>query len=493
MGARAALRYERIADIIEQQIASGALRPAERVPSLRAMSRQAGVSVGTVVQAYMHLERRGLIETRPRSGYFVAAPRGVERAAPSAKRSRSRTPRKVAPKVVDALLASLARDDLIALNSAVTASAARLNGRLNSITRAVLRDLPQLPNVFLTPPGHEGLRRQIAKRMAPTGLAVEPDDVVITNGTMEALTLSLGVLCRPGDTVLVESPTYFGILQMLEHLGLKTVEVPNPAGSGLDADALEYVISGAPVACALLQSSFNNPTGAATPDDVKRRIVDVLARRGIPLIEDDIYGDLHFGNERPKPFAAFDDSGGVITCGSISKSVALGYRIGWAISPRYPTELSRAKFASSVACPTLQQHVVARYLETGSHDRHLKRVRESLAAGCRRFIELIETEFPAGTRVSNPAGGVVLWLELPRSVDGLELFHAALAERIGIAPGLIFSASGGYRNFVRLSAGVPFTADVEHALATLGRLARSRVTSDRRTTRGSGRAAATRG
>lgn len=470
MAAGTELRYARIADSIEQQVATGALRPADRLPSLRAMSRQAGVSVGTVVQAYMHLERRGLVEARPRSGYFVAGPQHVERAAPSSKRTRSRKPRGVAPKVVDTVLASLNRTDLVALNSAVTASAARLNGRLNSLTRAVVRESPELPNVFLPPPGHDGLRREIAKRAAAAGIDATPEDVVITNGTMEAITLSLGVLCRPGDTVLVESPTYFGILQVLEHLRLKVVEVPNCARRGIDAEALERVVAATPVAAALLQSSFNNPTGAATPDTAKQHIVEVLAKHRIPLIEDDIYGDLHFARERPKPFSAWDTDGGVITCGSISKSVALGYRIGWAISPRYPTELMRAKFCSSVACPTLQQHVIARYLEAGTHERHLRRVRENLVENCRRFIAAIESSFPAGTCVSRPAGGVVLWLELPRGVDGNELFHAALAERIGIAPGIIFSAKADYRNFIRLSAGVRMTAEVEAALGRLAEL-----------------------
>src|SRR5690606_509406 len=362
--------------------------------------------------------------------------------------------------------------DLVALNSAVTNPASRLNGRLNGLTRRVLRELPNLPNVFMMPPGHEPLRREIAKRMALCGASVDPEDVVITNGTMEAIALALGVVCRPGDTVLVESPTYFGILQLLEHLRLKVIEVPNHPERGIDAGALEYAVSGTKVAAAVLQSSFNNPTGASTPDAEKRRIVEILEARDIPLIEDDIYGDLHFGNERPKPFAAFDRSGSVITCASISKSVALGFRIGWVAAPRFTTELVRAKFCTSVATPTLQQHVVARYLAEGLHDRHLRRVREELSMNVQRFTQAIAAAFPPGTCVSRPRGGVVLWLELPKHVDGLSLFHAALAHRIGIAPGLIFSATGNYLNFIRLSAGVQLGADIRRAIEVLGGLAR---------------------
>jgi DNA-binding transcriptional MocR family regulator len=464
------LEYERVAEIIERQIDGGALRARERVPSLRTMSRHANVSVGTVVQAYLQLERRGLIETRPRSGYFVAPRRAAELPSPSAMKSASRRPLGVAREVIDTVLESFGRTDLVALNSALAAAAGRVNGRLNALTRRALRESPGLPNVLSPAMGYEPLRREIAKRMALAGLDVAHDDVVITNGTMEALALSLGVLCSPGDAVLVESPTYFGVLQLLQHMRLKVVEVPSNAATGIDAAALEIALARTKVAAAVLQSSFNNPNGAVTPDAAKKRIVDLLARRAIPLIEDDIYGDLHFGKERPRPFAAFA-TGDVVTCGSLSKSVAIGYRVGWAISVRHTTAIARAKFCSSVASVTLQQDVAARYFAAGQHDRHLRRVCAALSASCRRFAATIAEHFPSGTKVSSPAGGVVVWVELPKDVDGVELFHAALEHGIGIAPGIIFSANADYRNFIRLSAGVAWTPAIEKALRMLGRLA----------------------
>lgn len=468
------LEYQRVAGIIEMQIEGGSLRPRDRVPSLREMSRQTGVSVGTVVQAYQTLEARGLIETRPRSGYFVASDRARDHAHPTGRSRKSRRPQSVSREVIDTVLESFGRSDLVALNSAMAASAGRINGRLNALTRQTLRELPALPNVMSTPPGHEPLRRAIARRLALTGMEISHDDVVITNGTMEALALALGVLCKPGDTVLVESPTYFGLLQLLQHMRLRVVEVANRAGTGIDVEALEYVLAGTKVAAALLQSSFNNPTGAETPGDAKAAIVALLDRFGVPLIEDDIYGDLHFGRERPRPFAAYSDSGNTITCGSISKSTAIGYRVGWAISQQHTTALARAKFCTSVGNATLQQHVAARYFESGGHDRHLRIVCAELEANCRRFAEVVAGSFPPGTRVSSPAGGVVLWVELPGQADSVDLFHAALADRIGIAPGIIFSAKADYRNYIRLSAGVAWTPAVADALRRLGRLAAGR-------------------
>ena len=387
----------------------------------------------------------------------------------------SRRPRGVARQVIDTVLESFSRTDLVAMNSALAASAGRINGRLNALTRKVLRESPSLPNVMSVPPGHEPLRREIAKRVALAGVDAGDEDIVITNGTMEGLALSLAVLCSPGDTVLVETPTYFGVLQLLEHLRLKVVEVANRPGVGIDVDALEYILGGTKVAAALLQSSFNNPTGVLTPDAAKRRIVRLLDKHGVPLIEDDIYGDLHFDEERPRPFAAFGGSGNIVTCGSLSKSIAIGYRVGWAVSPRHATALARAKFCTTVGNATLQQHVAARYYASGGYDRHLRVIRAELAGNCRRFADAILELFPSGTRVSNPAGGVVLWVELPPGVDGLKLFHAALANRIGIAPGVIFSAKADYRNFIRLSAGVQWSAALEQALQRLAGLVGERV------------------
>lgn len=471
MAATKPLRYERVAEIIERQIDAGMLRPAERAPSLRSMSRQTGFSIGTVVQAYLDLERRGLLESRPRSGFFVATRSAPTLTPPAPRRAISRRPLGVSPEVADVVMETYGRTDLITFDRAVTESVARINGRLNGLTRRVLRHAPNIPNVLVPPPGHAPLRREIASRMALCGMRVSADDVVITNGAQEAIALSLGILCAPGDAVLVETPTYFGILQLLEQLRLKVVEVPNHAGTGIDVDALEYVVSGTRIAAAVLQSGFNNPTGAQTPDEAKERIVELLARNRIPLIEDDVNGDLHLGKERPRLFSAFDGAGDVILCGSITKSVSLGFRLGWAISARHAAALSRAKFCTSVGNPTLQQYVAARYFAERIHERHLRRVRDDLRDNCGRFAETIAKSFPSGTRASTPAGGVVFWVELPNEIDGVALFHRALERGIGIAPGVIFSAKADYRNFIRLSAGVTWSSAVAKALTLLGKLA----------------------
>lgn len=467
------LLYERVASLVEKQIASGTLRTNERIPSVRSMSRAAKVSVSTVVQAYVHLESLGLIEARPQSGFYVRPPSPTVLPPPRPKLTRSRRPISVATEVLDTCREALSRTDIVPLNGAFTSPALYPNRRLNNLIREVLRDHPLHTGQLFAPPGNAELRRQIAKRMALAGAPTDPDHVVITGGTMDAITLSLQVLCQPGDTVLVESPTYFGLLQAIEHLRLKVVEVPNRPGEGIDVDAVRAIARDTRLAAAVLMPNFNNPVGALTSDEAKRDIVAALADKEVPIIEDDIYGDLHYGSRRPPSMRAFDEAGLVISCGSVSKTIALGYRIGWAVTPAFHADLSRAKFYSSVACPTLQQHVLARYYASGGYDRYLRGVRASLASNSQACIDAIARYFPEGTRASRPAGGLVTWVELPRNVDGTELFKTALASRIGIAPGLVFSAKAEYRNYIRLSCGLPWTTTIERALEKLGKLVTS--------------------
>jgi DNA-binding transcriptional MocR family regulator len=344
------------------------------------------------------------------------------------------------------------------------------NQRLNNLIREVLRDHPAHAGECLLPPGHEELRRQIAKRMTFGGAPADPSHVVITSGAMDAITMSLQVLCKAGDTVLVESPTYFGLLQVVEYLGLKVVEVPNDSVAGIDVDVVRNIARSTRLAAAVFMPNFNNPTGSVTPDEAKREIVSILAAVEVPIIEDDIYGDLHYGNVRPTSMRAYDDAGMVISCGSVSKTIALGYRVGWAVTPTFHTEIARAKFFSSVASPTLQQLVLARYYASGGYDRYLRRVRTTLAANSQSVVDAIVRYFPSGTRVVRPSGGIVLWVELPPGVDGIELFRTALASRIGIAPGIVFSAKAEYRNYVRISCGMLWGPTIERAIEKLGRL-----------------------
>lgn len=470
MSSQAPLLYERVARLVESQISSGALKTHERIPSVRSMSRTAKVSVSTVVQAYVHLENIGLIEARPQSGFYVRPPDPKVLPEPRPKIARSRRPVSVAAEVLDTCRDALMSADIVPLNGAFTSPTLYPNQRLNNLVREVLRDHPTNAGEIILPPGLAELRRQVAKRMAICGAPADPSHVVITSGTMDAITVTLQVLCKPGDTVLVESPTYFGLLQAIEHVSLKVVEVPNHPTHGIDVEAVRTIARTTKLAAAVLMPNFNNPSGSVTPDDAKREIVATLTGIDVPIIEDDVYGDLHFGSVRPVSMRAFDEAGLVISCGSVTKTIALGYRIGWAVSPQFHADIARAKFFSSISCPTLQQLVLARYYASGGYDRYLRRVRASLSVNSQHAVNAIARYFPPGTRVTRPTGGVVLWVELPRNVDGAELFRTALASRIGITPGVVFSAKADYRNYIRVNCGLPWTHTLERAIEKLGRL-----------------------
>ncbi len=469
--------YQDLAGRLEAQIRSGVLSDGDRAPSVRALSRDAGVSIATVNQAYLVLEAMGLLEARPRSGYYVRAVEQPPLPARHPPARRSSRPVGVSARVLTTLMESMNRSDVLALGSAMTAHARTLDGRLNRLTRQVLSDAPELPNTLAVPPGDAELRRQIARRLGIVGAPANAEDVVITAGAMEAIALSLRVCCSPGDTVLVESPAYFGVLQLIEHLNLKVVEVRNDPLDGIDAEEVSRLSRRLRIRAAVLMPNFHNPNGSRTPDEVKAELVSTLTGRGTVVIEDDIYADLAHSGARPRPLRAFDESGLVITCGSVSKTIALGYRIGWAVSSRHAADISREKFFASVACPGLQQQVLARFLESGGYERYLRGARVFLGASLQRFRSAVQQHFPAGTAVTQPTGGVVLWIELPDGVDGVTFFEHALARRIGIAPGIVFSASGGYRNYIRLCAGASWSPEIAEALRVLGaltaRLARS--------------------
>jgi DNA-binding transcriptional MocR family regulator len=320
--------------------------------------------------------------------------------------------------------------------------------------------------------GYLPLRRQLARLAVGWGTFLEADDFVTTLGATEALYLSLRATTRPGDVIAVESPAYFGLLRLVEGIGLRAIEVPTDPELGLDLDALDDAIRGTKIAAVLASPNFTNPLGARMPDERKERLVKMLARREIPLVEDDVYGDLAYDGTRPRPAKAFDKDGWVLLCGSVSKTLAPGYRVGWVAPGRFYDAVEHLKFAHSIASPSPTQMAVAEFLREGGYDRHVRRLRRTLAAQSPLYREAIAKTFPEGTRVSRPQGGFVVWVELTgNDKSAVELHVRALDRGIAIAPGSIFSARQRFGNCVRISTAHPFTPKIERAVATLGQLA----------------------
>ncbi len=468
MGAEG-LRYEQVAEHIREQVQSGMLRPGERIPSVRKLSRRLGVSVSTVVQGYGLLQDERLIEPRPQSGYYVKAP---TRRPPPPAMSRPEaypvpvTVSEIALQVVQAyrlpgviqMGTALPRTDFPAVS--------QLHRILASLAR---RPDPRLRDYDM-PPGNDGLRLQIARRTVDAGVAAAPDDVVVTNGCQEALVLCLRAVAEPGDTVAIESPAFFGILQAVESLGLRALEIPTDPRQGVSLDALRLALEQWPLKAVLLTPNFSNPLGYCMSDSRKGELVALLESAGVPLIEDDIYADLNYMGNRPKAAKAWDRAGNVLLCSSLSKSLDPGLRIGWALPGRFRDKVIHLKLVNSMASATLPAYAAAEYLESGGHDRHLRAIRKAYRERRDRFLELAQRLLPEACRVTSPDGGFIAWVELPHGTDAMKLYHQAMQSGVSIAPGPLFSPSGKYRQFVRLNFGQVGFEAMAKGLSTLRQL-----------------------
>ncbi|MGM9484528.1 PLP-dependent aminotransferase family protein [Roseateles sp. NT4] len=462
-------RYRRLADELVRLIHAGALRPGDRLPSVRQTQASRGCSAATVFQAYHRLESLGLVRAAERSGYFVAPV-----AAPSAVRLQEPQPVAVS-ELVFQLLGTGGHAVHAALGSAFPSPTLFPFDKLRSALSAGSRQLDPAELTQQLPGGHEGLRRQIALRYLRLGMSITPDEIVLTDGALEGLNLSLQLLTRPGDAVLVEAPCFYAALQALERLGLRAVEVPADPAEGADLGAMaELIERHSPKACWLM-TSFQNPLGSLMPPDKKRALVELLGAQGIPLIEDDVYAELQHQGTPPLPAKAFSTRGEVLHAGSFAKTLAPGYRVGWVAAGRFAPALRRAKLSQSLSGSWPAQAAIAHYLEGVDYERHLRALRRALAAQQRALRSAVLAHFPPGTRVTPPQGGYFLWVELPPGHDSLALQSAALLEGISLAPGPLFSASGGFRNCLRLNSGQPWTPALAAAVARLGELIRSQT------------------
>lgn len=474
MRAHPRFRYEEVANLISGLVASGTLSPGSRAPSLRDISKQQRVSLSTALQAYRLLEDRGVLEARPQSGHYVSARAGGHLATPEI----SNPPGKPTPVAISATLLRLHQYSvdprLVPLGWAIPNAELLAAARLDRFLARAARTKGTIYNTYSAPKGELRLRQEIARRALRSGAALSPDDIVITSGCMEAITLALSIVTRPGDTVATESPTYFGLLRALETFGLKVFELPTDATDGIDLRALQNVLARKSVKACLFSSGFNNPLGCTMPTEKKLKVLSLLAKHRVPLIEDDIIGDIYFESERPTPFMALDrNANTIIYCSSFSKTIAPGYRIGW-MATKTQAHMQSAlerKLASTLSGPPLLQAAFAEFLSAGGYDNHLRRIRRVFEDTIGQMSRAVERSFPLGTKVSRPAGGFVLWLELPKSVQTAALFDEALENGICFVPGNVFSASGRYRHCLRLSCGHGWTDRIEKGVMKLGKLA----------------------
>jgi DNA-binding transcriptional MocR family regulator len=465
--------YLQVAQQLETQITNGTYRAGEKMPSIRHIHEEQGVSISTVLEAYHYLEDKGLIVAQEKSGYYVRRQKKAKDVLPSQVAS-SLTPQTID---IDSLLESIMQErflkEVVSFSRAIPGEQLIPQKILKRTMQEVLRsDVASVMN-YTPLQGDELLRTEIAKRSMPWSGTLRASDICITSGCLEAIHLALRAVTQQGDIVAVESPCYYGFLEAIQGLRLQTIEIPSHASTGIDLDFLEKACQSYPIKACLVTPNFSNPTGSVMPDAHKKALVHLASRYRIPVIEDDIYGDLFFQGSRPLSLKTYDTEGRVMVCSSFSKTLAPGFRVGWVAGGSYQKQIERLKFMTNIATASVVQSVIARVMEAGSFERHLKRMRSRLMVQMTEVQVAVDAYFPEGTHVSQPRGGYVLWIELPQKVSSMELYKKAIGQGIGFTPGHLFSSGDTHAHFLRLSCGNAWTSHTHEALRKLGNLAKA--------------------
>lgn len=471
--------YVNLAELIGARIEQGLYRPGDRLPSVRALSVEHGVSLSTVQQAYRVLEDHGLAAPRPKSGYFVPDHRPLP-ALPDVSRPAQRPVDISQWDQVFELVRSVPRKDVVQLGRGMPdVGSPTLKPLLRSLAQLSRRqDMPGL--YYDTVAGTEALREQVARLMLDSGCSLSTADLVITTGCQEALSISVRAVCQPGDIVAVESPSFHGAMQTLKGLGMKALEIPTDPLTGISLEALELALEQWPIKLIQLTPSCNNPLGYIMPEARKRALLTLAQRFDVAILEDDVYGDLAYTYPRPRTIKSFDDDGRVLLCSSFSKTLAPGLRVGWVAPGRYLERVIHMKYISTGYTATQPQLAIADFIEGGHYQPHLRRVRGQYQRARDQMIDWVSRYFPDGTRASRPQGGFVLWVELPESFDTLRLNRALLEQGVQIAVGSIFSASGKFRNCLRMNFAARATAEIEAAVRKVGETAIRLLAEDER-------------
>ncbi|MEC5321093.1 PLP-dependent aminotransferase family protein [Brenneria populi subsp. brevivirga] len=460
-------RYQHLASLLAQRIEQGLYQSGERLPSVRALSLEHGVSISTVQQAYHLLEARQLISPRPRSGYFVAS-RKAAPPMPGLTRPAQRPVEITQWESVRELF-----------NDGPENSKCNFGGGTPDTSQPTVKPLWKAlgrlcqhqdkrvlayDNMY----GMPALREQVARLALDSGCRLTMDDIVITNGCQEALFTAVRAVCQPGDIVAVESPTFPGTMQILRGLGIKAIEIPTCPITGISLDALALALEQWPVKAVLLVPTCNNPLGFSMPDKYKKELIILAQRFDLAIIEDDAYGELIYDYPRPRTIKSFDEDGRVLLCSSFSKSLAPGLRVGWIAPGRYLERVVHTKYIATGYTVTHTQLAVAEFIRQGHYQPHLRRMRMQYKCNLEVFTNWLRHYFPCGICVSRPQGGFLVWIELPESFDSLRLNREVRKSGIQIAAGSLFSASGKYRNCLRLNYALPFTDEAGRGLRILG-------------------------
>nr|WP_294923228.1 PLP-dependent aminotransferase family protein [uncultured Flavobacterium sp.] len=463
--------YLQFADRIEKQIKSGVLNVGDKLPSIREVCAETGYSMSTVSKAYYEIESRSLIESRPQSGYYVSNISSRIITEPTSSSPILTTTNIEREDLIDLVYGNMTNKNVTMLSLGFPSNELLPIAKLNKGMIQAMRQLPNSGTSYEEMQGNVNLRKEVARWSFAWGGTLTEDDIITTPGCVSAISNCLMAITKPGDTIVTESPAYFGVLQLAKSLGLYVMELPTNMTTGIELEALKKAVSTKKIKACVLMSNFSNPSGSMMPNEHKKEAVHLMELHNIPLIEDDIHGDLYFGSGRPTNCKTYDESGIVMCCSSVSKTLAPGYRVGWVIPGKFKKEILRTKLYHTISSPTITHEVVGDFLKNGRYENHLRKIRQILNHNCNNYINTILESFPKGTKVSQPQGGFFLWIELDKKIDTAEFYHLAMKHNISIAPGRIFSFQNQFSNCMRISFGLPWTNELRQSIQILGKLA----------------------
>ncbi|PWN64340.1 PLP-dependent aminotransferase family protein [Chryseobacterium oncorhynchi] len=465
--------YLKIANAVTEQIKSETLQFGDRLPSLRSAQKLYNVSLNTVKQAYMELESRSLVESRPKYGYFVSQTSQRKLALPSVAKMKISEGKNTPEDLIGKVFGTIGGTDVTQFALGIPGKSLLPVAKMKKCMIDVIKRKSDSGTNYEPVQGNEQLRREIAKWSIVMEGKITEKDLVITSGAMNGVYNCLMAVTQPGDSVAVESPVYFGILQAIQLLGLKAVEIPTHPITGVDLDELKKVLPKLSACCFVV--NYNNPLGFQMPDENKKELVRMLTEHNVPLVEDDVYGNIYFGAGRPKPCKFYDEAGIVMWVGSVSKTLAPGYRVGWVAPGKFKEKIIRQKLVQTVSSPSLFSDVIADFLEHGRYDHHLRMFRKKLYANYLQIQKSVTQYFPDNTKISEPKGGFMLWLELDKRICTEDLYDEAVSQKVNFAPGRMFSQYNQYQNCMRLNYALEWTDRVESDLEKLGKMIKNRI------------------
>ncbi|AZA76891.1 PLP-dependent aminotransferase family protein [Chryseobacterium sp. G0186] len=457
--------YEVFTKIIEEQIRNGIFQPKDRLPSVREIKERYNISTSSVQSGFESLVIKGLIESVPRSGYFVS-----QITEEPISKMKMKLPQVVRDEVFmkNVMLTSKRSSEHRSFNNTVPGDLLIPQKLILRTMQEVIREKGASLLRYYPSNGLEALRKQIARHMGMHGCQLNPDELIITDGALQALTIALSSVTKAGDIVAVDSPCVFSILEVIANLGLKVVEIPVHYRSGFDTEYFRKICAENKISALVVTPNFHNPTGIMMSDATKKELVGIAETYELCIIENDLYSDLYFEEKRPSCIKNFDKKGLVMTYSSFSKTLAPGIRLGWLYAGSFYSKAERTKFALGRSVSPIYQELITQLLQDNKYERHLRSFRKKMSQQAFQLLEVLRKHFPEDSYFHKPQGGYSIWGQMPGNMDMLKFYQYCEEHQVLFTPGGTFSMTDQYSHHFRIVFTERITSESLEVLKKIG-------------------------